>query len=65
VLGVADTEVPSPETWPSTGRLGDGERSFRYAPLSSGLDILTSVGNFGDRVMRHLPCLPPPWRNGG
>src|ERR1700748_1703999 len=23
-----------------TGRLGDGERSFRYAPLSSGLDIV-------------------------
>src|SRR5947199_4860633 len=23
-----------------TGRLGEGERSFRYAPLSSGLDIV-------------------------
>jgi hypothetical protein len=25
---------------PRTGRPGDGERSFRYAPLSSGLDIV-------------------------
>src|SRR5204862_2861905 len=23
-----------------TGRMGEGERSFRYAPLSSGLDIV-------------------------
>src|SRR5262245_12337091 len=34
---IADT---SPTATIRTGRLVDGERSFRYAPLSSGLDIV-------------------------
>src|SRR6266513_5403685 len=43
-LAKAQTELVNPEkslTAPiRTGRPGDGERSFRYAPLSSGLDIV-------------------------
>ena len=43
-LAKAQAELINPEksliaTIP-TGRPGDGERSFRYAPLSSGLDIV-------------------------
>src|SRR2546426_11678158 len=40
----AKAELNNPERPPPatirTGRPGDGERSFRYAPLSSGLDIV-------------------------
>src|SRR5258708_23658551 len=43
-LAKAQAELINPEkslTAPiRTGRLGEGERSFRYAPLSSGLDIV-------------------------
>src|SRR5215469_8757849 len=35
-----------------TGRPGDGERSFRYAPLSSGLDIFAQdAGAARDRYL--------------
>ena len=35
---------------------GEAERSFRYAPLSSGLDIVRkTLGS-----MRSRPCRPPP-----
>src|SRR5438552_9649550 len=43
-LAKAQAELISPEKSLTatirTGRLGEGERSFRYAPLSSGLDIV-------------------------
>jgi hypothetical protein len=43
-LAKAQAELINPEKSLTatirTGRLGDGERSFRYAPLSSGLDIV-------------------------
>ena len=39
-----------------TGRPGEGERSFRYAPLSSGLDIVRKT--LGQ--MRSRPCRRPP-----
>src|SRR5207247_3269224 len=43
-LAKAQTELVNPEKSLTaiirTGRPGDGERSFRYAPLSSGLDIV-------------------------
>jgi len=43
-LAKAQAELVNPEKSRTasvrTGRPGDGERSFRYAPLSSGLDIV-------------------------
>jgi ERF superfamily len=43
-LAKAQAELVNPEKSQTatirTGRAGDGERSFRYAPLSSGLDIV-------------------------
>src|ERR1700751_953154 len=43
-LAKAQAELVNPEksltTTIRTGRAGEGERSFRYAPLSSGLDIV-------------------------
>jgi hypothetical protein len=43
-LAKAQAELVNPEksltATVRTGRLGEGERSFRYAPLSSGLDIV-------------------------
>jgi hypothetical protein len=43
-LAKAQSELVNPEKSLTasirTGRLGEGERSFRYAPLSSGLDIV-------------------------
>jgi hypothetical protein len=43
-LAKAQAELVNPEKSLTatirTGRAGDGERSFRYAPLSSGLDIV-------------------------
>src|SRR5262245_4331446 len=43
-LAKAQAELVNPEKSLTatirTGRLGDGQRTFRYAPLSSGLDIL-------------------------
>src|SRR5215471_4121665 len=43
-LAKAQAEIVNPEKSLTaiirTGRAGDGERSFRYAPLSSGLDIV-------------------------
>jgi hypothetical protein len=43
-LAKAQAELINPEksliATIRTGRPGDGERSFRYAPLSSGLDIV-------------------------
>jgi hypothetical protein len=43
-LAKAQAELVNPEKLLTaairTGRLGEGERSFRYAPLSSGLDIV-------------------------
>src|SRR6058998_2120754 len=43
-LAKAQAELINPEKSLTatirTGRLGDGERRFRYAPLSSGLDIV-------------------------
>src|SRR5262249_47958810 len=43
-LAKAQAELVNPEKSLTAtiraGRLGDGERSFRYAPLSSGLDIV-------------------------
>jgi len=43
-LAKAQAELINPEKSLTatirTGRVGEGERSFRYAPLSSGLDIV-------------------------
>src|ERR1700750_2564041 len=43
-LAKAQAELVNPEKSLTatirTGRMGEGERSFRYAPLSSGLDIV-------------------------
>ena len=43
-LAKAQAELVDPEKSLTatirSGRLGEGERSFRYAPLSSGLDIV-------------------------
>ena len=43
-LAKAQAELTNPEKSLTatirTGRSGEGERSFRYAPLSSGLDIV-------------------------
>jgi hypothetical protein len=43
-LAKAQAELVNPEKSLTaiirTGRLGEGQRSFRYAPLSSGLDIV-------------------------
>ena len=43
-LAKAQAELVNPEKSLTatirTGRTGEGERSFRYAPLSSGLDIV-------------------------
>src|SRR5262245_65735825 len=43
-LAKAQAELINPEKSLTaiirTGRLGEGERSFRYAPLASGLDIV-------------------------
>src|SRR6476619_5634475 len=43
-LAKAQAELVNPEQSLTatirTGRVGEGERSFRYAPLSSGLDIV-------------------------
>ena len=43
-LAKAQAELTNPEKSLTatirTGRAGEGERSFRYAPLSSGLDIV-------------------------
>ena len=43
-LAKAQAELVNPEksltATVRTGRPGEGERSFRYAPLSSGLDIV-------------------------
>src|SRR2546430_8942785 len=43
-LAKAEAELINPKKSPPatirTGRPGDGERSFRYVPLSSGLDIV-------------------------
>src|SRR4249920_263160 len=43
-LAKAQAELVNPEKSLTasirTGRVGEGERSFRYAPLSSGLDIV-------------------------
>ena len=43
-LAKAQAELVNPEKSLTasirTGQSGDGERSFRYAPLSSGLDIV-------------------------
>ena len=43
-LAKAQAELVNPEKSLTatirSGRLGEGERSFRYAPLSSGLDIV-------------------------
>jgi hypothetical protein len=46
-LAKAQAELVNPEKSLTatirTGRPGDGERSFRYAPLSSGLDIVRKI----------------------
>jgi hypothetical protein len=46
-LAKAQAELVNPEKSLTatirTGRPGDGERSFRYAPLSSGLDIVREI----------------------
>ena len=66
-LAKAQAELVNPEKSLTatirTGRPGDSERSFRYAPLSSGLDIVRkTLGN-----TRSLPCRrprsirPPAW----
>src|SRR6201985_624686 len=46
-LAKAQAELINPEKSLTatirTGRPGEGERSFRYAPLSSGLDIIRKI----------------------
>ena len=46
-LAKAQAELINPEKSLTatirTGRLGEGERSFRYAPLSRGLDIVRKL----------------------
>src|SRR5262249_28141818 len=74
-LAKAQAELVNPEKSLTatirTGRPGDGERSFRYAPLSSGLDIVrktlgqheiatlqtTAIDQTAGMV--HLTTLPP------
>ena len=59
-LAKAQAELINPEksltATVRTGRLGERERSFRYAPLSSGLDIVRKRWV----SMRSLPYRPPP-----
>ena len=59
-LAKAQAELVNPEKSLTasirTGRPGERERSFRYAPLSSGLDIVRkTLGS-----MRLRSCKPPP-----
>jgi hypothetical protein len=59
-LAKAQAELVNPEkTLTATikgARPGEAERSFRYAPLSSGLDIVRKTLG----IMRSLPCKRPP-----
>src|SRR5215470_18910109 len=56
-LSKAQAELINPEKSLTatirTGRPGDGERSFRYAPLSSGLDIVRKT--LGQHEIATLP----------
>src|SRR5262249_40212879 len=43
-----------------SGRAGEGERSFRYAPLASVLDIVRkTLGQHGSRPSRPPPLIKP------
>ena len=50
-LAKAQAELINPEKSLTatirTGRAGEGERTFRYAPLSSGLEIVRRRGRSG------------------
>ena len=64
-LAKAQAELVNPEKSLTasirTGRPGEGERSFRYAPLSSGLDIVRkTLGSMRSRPCRRPPSTRPP-----
>ena len=60
-LAKAQTELVNPEKSLTatirTGRPGEGERRFRYAPLSSGLDIVRKTIFPASRVTERLDAL--------
>ena len=62
-LAKAQAELVNPEKSLTatirSGRPGDGERSFRYAPLSSGLDIVRSA-NTRSPLCRQRPSTSRP-----
>ena len=63
-LAKAQAELINPEKSLTatirTGRPGESERSFRYAPLSSGLDIRKTLGQQRSPPYRRLPSIRPP-----
>jgi len=80
-LAKAQAELVNPEKSLTatirSGRPGEGERSFRYAPLSSGLDIVrktlgqheiatvqTTAIDKETGVVNLPPCSPTPPANG-
>jgi hypothetical protein len=67
-LAKAQAELVNPEKSLTatirTGRAGEGERSFRYAPLSSGLDIVRKTlghSTRSPRCRRPRSIRPPAW----
>jgi hypothetical protein len=63
-LAKAQAELVNPEKSLTatirTGRPGEREHSFRYAPLSSGLDIVRSSTR-SPRCRRPPSIRPPAW----
>jgi hypothetical protein len=64
-LAKAQAELVNPEKSLTatirTGRAGEGERSFRYAPLSSGLDIVRkTLGQTRSPLCRRPRSIRPP-----
>ncbi|MGC2155678.1 MAG: hypothetical protein WA662_04655 [Pseudolabrys sp.] len=65
-LAKAQAELVNPEKSLTatirTGRLGEGERSFRYAPLSSGLDIVRkTLGQHEIATVQTTSTTLPVW----
>ena len=71
-LAKAQAELVNPEKSLTatirTGRPGEGERSFRYAPLSSGLDIVRKTlgqheiaTRIGQSARSPRPPIPSAW----
>ena len=64
-LAKAQAELVNPEKSLTatirTGAPGKGERTFRYAPLSSGLDIVRkTLGQHEIATLRRPPSIKPP-----